>query len=91
MFNHSKSWQDIQWSGGGVVVLWGRTWQACLWWMEGLQKRLADMAVKPRQAIIQSAEDFYKWGKDQENSKLKYIFVSHEECVDVQEDLDISL
>ena len=27
--------------------------------MEGLQKRLADMAVKPRQAIIQSAEDFY--------------------------------
>ena len=59
--------------------------------MEGLQKRLADMAVKRRQAIIQSAEDFYKLDKDQENSKLKYIFVLHEECVDVQEDLDISL
>ncbi|KAL3868443.1 hypothetical protein ACJMK2_041250 [Sinanodonta woodiana] len=39
-------------------------------------KRSADMAVKRHSAIIQSADDFFQWGKTQENSALKYIFNS---------------
>lgn len=41
----------------------------------GTAKRLADMAVKRHSAIIQSADDFYQWGKSQENSSLKYIII----------------
>jgi hypothetical protein len=46
----------------------------------GTAKRLADMAVRSHKAVIQNAEDFFKWGKGQENSNLKYIFVDKSEC-----------
>ena len=53
----------------------------------GTAKRLADMAVKRHSAVIQSAKDFYSWGKSQENSRLKYIFVSRSACEEVQSEL----
>ena len=53
----------------------------------GTSKRLADMAVKRHSAIIQSADDIYQWGKSQENSSLKYIFVLNSRCTEVREKL----
>ena len=53
----------------------------------GTAKRLADMAVKRQTAVIQSAENFYDWGKSQENSSLRYIFVSKSQCKEAHEEL----
>lgn len=53
----------------------------------GTVKRLADMAVKRHSAIIQSADDFYKWGKTQENSSLKYMFVPKSQSAEVHVEL----
>ncbi|KAL3859782.1 hypothetical protein ACJMK2_009976 [Sinanodonta woodiana] len=53
----------------------------------GFAKRLADMAVKRHSAIIQSADDFFQWGKAQENSALKYIFVPKSQCTEAHEEL----
>lgn len=53
----------------------------------GTAKRLADMAVKRHSVIIQSADDFYQWGKTQENSSLKYMFVPKSHCADAHAEL----
>lgn len=53
----------------------------------GTAKRLADMAVKRHSAIIQSADDFFQWGKTQENSALKFIFVPKSQCTEAHEEL----
>lgn len=46
----------------------------------GSSKRLADLAVKRQTAVIQSAEDYFNWGKSLTNSQTKYVFVPKEEC-----------
>ncbi|KAL3842603.1 hypothetical protein ACJMK2_020596 [Sinanodonta woodiana] len=55
--------------------------------VRGTAQRLVDMAVKRHSAIIQSADDFFQWGKTKENSALKYIFVPKSQCTEAQEEL----
>ncbi|WAR18386.1 hypothetical protein MAR_000224 [Mya arenaria] len=50
-------------------------------------KRLADLAVKRQTAVIQSAEDYYNWGKSLANSQTKYAFVTKEECDEAYNEL----
>lgn len=45
------------------------------------------MVVKRYLVIIQLVDDFYQWGKIQENSFLKYMFVLKFYCVDVYVEL----
>ncbi len=42
----------------------------------GTAKRLADMAVRRQAIVIQTAQDFYKWGESQVQSLVDYIYVS---------------
>jgi hypothetical protein len=42
----------------------------------GSVKRMADMAVKRQQCVIQNAEDFVSWGNSQEKKTVKYILVT---------------
>ncbi|WAR06284.1 LOW QUALITY PROTEIN: hypothetical protein MAR_021653, partial [Mya arenaria] len=53
----------------------------------GSSKRLADLAVKRQTAVIQSAEDYYNWGKSLANSQTKYAFVTKEECDEAYNEL----
>lgn len=46
----------------------------------GTSKRLADLAVKRQTAVIQSAEDYFRWRNSLENSQTKYCYVAKEEC-----------
>lgn len=53
----------------------------------GTGKRLADMTVKRHSVIFQLANDFYQWGKTQENSSLKYMFVPKSQSADAHTEL----
>lgn len=55
--------------------------------VEETAKRHADMTVKRHPAIIQSADDFYQWGKIKENSSMKYIFVPKPQCTEAYGEL----
>lgn len=48
--------------------------------VEGFSMRLPDLAVKRQTAVIQSAENYFNWGKSLTNSLTKYVFVPIEEC-----------
>lgn len=55
----------------------------------GTTKRMADEAVKQQKATIQDADDFFLWTQAQkENSSIKYLFVSKEQCSDAQTSID---
>ncbi|KXJ26080.1 hypothetical protein AC249_AIPGENE6483 [Exaiptasia diaphana] len=55
----------------------------------GTTKRMADEAVRQQKATIQDADDFYRWTqREKENSKIKYLFVSKEDCKDAQKSID---
>ena len=52
---------------------------------EELQKEKTDLAVKNEKAIIQDAQDFFKWAKTTEDASLiKFTFLSRKEYEDAK-------
>jgi len=46
----------------------------------GASKRQADLAVKRHSAVIQTAREYYNWGKSETGSYTRYVFVPKAEC-----------
>ena len=46
----------------------------------GTTKRMADEAVRSGRAVIQHADDFFKWAAESNLKGIKFLFVSSEEC-----------
>ncbi|XP_071956012.1 uncharacterized protein [Antedon mediterranea] len=56
----------------------------------GTVKRLADEAVKRGAAVIQDAHDFFAWAcQERENSRIEYFFVTNEECVAAESEIQM--
>ena len=50
----------------------------------GTAKRMADDAVKQQKAVIQDADDFFRWGS-QSSTQIKYIFVDSVSCENMKD------
>ena len=70
LFGTSASWQYWE-AGHGKGPCDG---------VGGASKRQADLAVKRHSAVIQTAREYYNWGKSETGSHTRYVFVPKAEC-----------